>query len=507
MYAAGLRVPVGNLRSRRKSSLAGLSALGQKWVRATARLSGSRKRSKRLVLNVGGTHFEVSKHLLDLYPNTLLGSPEREFFYDFEKNEYVFDRDPQVFRHVLNYYRTGKLHYPEDERLIAYEQDLSFFGIDEQDLGHMISPCCREAYLDKKDALIQFQPLIDQYKPLPEPKCFRESLWYSMENPHRCAFGVAFFYVTMVFIVVSIASNVIETSHCPGPNENQYMFCGQRYPLAFAAIESASALVFTVEYILRLFASPDRWSHMWKAMSMVDLLSILPYYATVCLPKDSDLNGAFVTMRVLRVFRVFKLSRTSHNLRLLGYVLRYCIKDLSFLFFSLVMTMVIFSTILYYVERGGTGTLFTSVPATFWYVVVTMTTLGYGEMVAQSSLGKIVTGLCCVFSVLLLTLPVTVVVSNFNNLYKPEKLKKEGVFSPKRKRCTGPRLGKKEFKMFQAQHKHLLKCMETATDRKLTGLVLRYSYGNELRIDDEDDEIEQDLIKHAGLCPSRGSMT
>ncbi|KAI8507548.1 Potassium voltage-gated channel sub D member 1 [Branchiostoma belcheri] len=405
MYAGALRVPVGNLRSRRKSSLTGLSALGQKWVRATARLSGSRKRSKRLVLNVGGTHFEVSKHLLDLYPNTLLGSPEREFFYDFEKNEYVFDRDPQVFRHVLNYYRTGKLHYPEDERLLAYEQDLSFFGIDEQDLGHMISPCCREAYLDKKDALIQFQPLIDQYKPLPEPTCFRESLWYSMENPHRGAFGVAFFYVTMFFIVISIASNIIETSYCPGPNEDQYMFCGQRYPLTFAAIESASALVFTVEYILRLFASPDRWSHVWKAMSIIDLLSILPYYATVCLPKDSDLNGAFVTMRALRVFRVFKLS----------------------------------------------------------------------------------------------------LVSNFNNLYKPEKLKKEGVFSPKRKRCTGPRLGKKEFKMFQAQHKHLLKCMETATDRKLPGLVLRYSYGNELRIDDEDDELEQDLLKHPGLCPSRGN--
>jgi len=68
--------------------------------------------------------FETWQNTLEKYPDTLLGSNERDFFYEEETGEYFFDRDPDIFRHILNYYRTGKLHFPKAECLTQYDEEL-----------------------------------------------------------------------------------------------------------------------------------------------------------------------------------------------------------------------------------------------------------------------------------------------------------------------------------------------------------------------------------------------
>lgn len=65
---------------------------------------------EKLLINISGRRFETWKNTLEKYPETLLGSSEKEFFLDEETNEYFFDRDPDIFRHILTFYRTGKLH-------------------------------------------------------------------------------------------------------------------------------------------------------------------------------------------------------------------------------------------------------------------------------------------------------------------------------------------------------------------------------------------------------------
>lgn len=98
------------------------------------------------VLSFLGRRFETWRNTLEKYPDTLLGSNEREFFYDEETKEYFFDRDPDIFRHILNYYRTGKLHYPKHECLTSYDEELAFFGI----VPDVIGDCCYEDYRDRK---------------------------------------------------------------------------------------------------------------------------------------------------------------------------------------------------------------------------------------------------------------------------------------------------------------------------------------------------------------------
>ncbi|MEQ2192965.1 Potassium voltage-gated channel subfamily D member 1, partial [Xenoophorus captivus] len=84
------------------------------------------------------------KNTLDRYPDTLLGSSEKEFFYNEDTQEYFFDRDPEMFRHILNFYRTGKLHYPRNECIQAFDEELAFYGI----VPEIIGDCCMEVHLN-----------------------------------------------------------------------------------------------------------------------------------------------------------------------------------------------------------------------------------------------------------------------------------------------------------------------------------------------------------------------
>lgn len=84
------------------------------------------------------------KNTLDRYPDTLMGSSEKEFFYNEDMQEYFFDRDPEMFRHILNFYRTGKLHYPRHECVQAFDEELAFYGI----VPEIIGDCCMEVSLN-----------------------------------------------------------------------------------------------------------------------------------------------------------------------------------------------------------------------------------------------------------------------------------------------------------------------------------------------------------------------
>ncbi|KAG6931493.1 potassium voltage-gated channel subfamily D member 3, partial [Chelydra serpentina] len=103
--------------------------------------------------------------------------------------------------------------------------------------------------------------------------------------------------------------------------------------------------------------------------------------------------------------------------RILGYTLKSCASELGFLLFSLTMAIIIFATVMFYAEKGSSASKFTSIPASFWYTIVTMTTLGYGDMVPKTIAGKIFGSICSLSGVLVIALPVPVIVSNFSRIY------------------------------------------------------------------------------------------
>uniref|UniRef100_A0A3Q3W135 A-type voltage-gated potassium channel KCND1 n=1 Tax=Mola mola TaxID=94237 RepID=A0A3Q3W135_MOLML len=377
-----------------------------------------RGRDGLIMLNVSGTKFQTWRDTLERYPDTLLGSTEREFFFHEESNEYFFDRDPDIFRHILNFYRTGKLHYPRQECISAYDEELAFFGI----IPEIIGDCCYEDYKDRRrenQERIQDDEESDQTNDLVSmDMSFRETMWRAFENPHTSTMALVFYYVTGFFIAVSVLANVVETVPCgTAPNRMKEVSCGERYALAFFCLDTACVMIFTVEYLLRLLAAPSRYKFVKSVMSIIDVVAIMPYYIGLVMTDNEDVSGAFVTLRVFRVFRIFKFSRHSAGLRILGYTLKSCASELGFLLFSLTMAIIIFATVMFYAEKGSSGSKFTSIPAAFWYTIVTMTTLGYGDMVPKTIMGKIFGSICSLSGVLVIALPVPVIVSNFSRIY------------------------------------------------------------------------------------------
>ncbi|XP_063357448.1 potassium voltage-gated channel subfamily D member 2-like [Pelmatolapia mariae] len=419
-----------------------------------------------LVLNVSGTRFQTWRDTLERYPDTLLGSTERDFFFHEETNEFFFDRDPDIFRHILNFYRTGKLHYPRQECIAAYDEELAFFGI----VPEIIGDCCYEDYKDRRrenQERIQDDEDIEQSnEPVSVDMSFRESMWRAFENPHTSTMALVFYYVTGFFIAVSVLANVVETVPCgTAPNRVKVMSCGERYELAFFCLDTACVMIFTVEYLLRLLAAPSRYKFVKSVMSIIDVVAIMPYYIGLVMTDNEDVSGAFVTLRVFRVFRIFKFSRHSAGLRILGYTLKSCASELGFLLFSLTMAIIIFATVMFYAEKGMSGSKFTSIPAAFWYTIVTMTTLGYGDMVPKTIMGKIFGSICSLSGVLVIALPVPVIVSNFSRIYHQSQ-RAEKRRAQKASKEAGQALVCKANPNFEVHHHHLLNCLEKTTNHE-----------------------------------------
>ncbi|CAM4673875.1 unnamed protein product [Lepidochelys olivacea] len=444
-----------------------------------------------LVVNVSGRRFQTWQNTLDRYPDTLLGSSEKEFFYNEDSREYFFDRDPEIFRHVLNFYRTGHLHYPRHECIQAFDEELSFYGI----IPELIGDCCLEEYRDRKKENAERLAEDEEAESatdlsLPPDSTVRQRLWRAFENPHTSTVALVFYYVTGFFIAVSVIANVVETIPCqPPPGRKRQQPCGDRFPLAFSCMDTACVLIFTGEYLLRLFAAPSRCQFLRSVMSIIDVVAILPYYIGLVMPENEDVSGAFVTLRVFRVFRIFKFSRHSQGLRILGYTLKSCASELGFLLFSLTMAIIIFATVMFYAEKGTRSTNFTSIPAAFWYTIVTMTTLGYGDMVPSTIAGKIFGSICSLSGVLVIALPVPVIVSNFSRIYHQNQ-RADKRRAQQKVRLARIRLAKStttnaflQYKRdggledalavrnrstFEQQHHHLLRCLERTTSHDFT---------------------------------------
>ncbi|XP_069501588.1 A-type voltage-gated potassium channel KCND1 [Ambystoma mexicanum] len=460
--------------------------------------SDNKRRSDEiLVVNVSGRKFQTWKNTLDRYPDTLLGSSEKEFFFNEDTQEYFFDRDPEMFRHILNFYRTGKLHYPRHECIQAFDEELSFYGI----IPEIIGDCCLEEYRDRKKENAErlaedTEAEMATDTPLPPDSTFRQRLWRAFENPHTSTMALVFYYVTGFFIAVSVIANVVETVPCrPLPGHIRDLPCGEKFSLAFFCMDTACVLIFTFEYLMRLFAAPSRCKFMRSVMSIIDVVAIMPYYIGLVMPENEDVSGAFVTLRVFRVFRIFKFSRHSQGLRILGYTLKSCASELGFLLFSLTMAIIIFATVMFYAEKGTSKTNFTSIPAAFWYTIVTMTTLGYGDMVPNTIAGKIFGSICSLSGVLVIALPVPVIVSNFSRIYHQNQ-RADKRRAQQKVRLARIRLAKsgttnaflqykhdggleeqgteahalcvKNRSTFQQQHHHLLHCLEKTTCHEFT---------------------------------------
>ena len=201
-----------------------------------------------------------------------------------------------------------------------------------------------------------------------------------------------------------------------------------------------AVIAFTVEYFLRVnvcvvepkYQRPiiGRLKFMMSPMALIDLVAILPYLIPIFFSVDLAVIGG---LRVLRLLRLFKLTRYSQSLRMLGYIVRSKKDYLAVVFCMELVLLVVVASVMHSMEHDVQPEHFGTIPDAMWWAVVTLTTVGYGDVVPMTPIGKMAGGFLAIMGVSLFAVPAGIMAAGFNEqmmMQRERKRKKTKVCCP-----------------------------------------------------------------------------
>lgn len=209
--------------------------------------------------------------------------------------------------------------------------------------------------------------------------------------------GKAFDVVLLILIVVSVLAVMLETV----PS----IFAG--HDQLFWYIELGLTILFTLEYLLRIYATKDSLKYILSFYGIVDLLSILPTYLSFFISGTHYLL-TIRALRLLRVFRILKLSNFMWEGKLLMDAMLASRRKI-IVFMSLVLTIVIIVGSTMYMVEGEINDQFSSIPESMYWAIVTMTTVGYGDISPTTPLGKLLASVLMFMGYAILAVPTGIV--------------------------------------------------------------------------------------------------
>ncbi|MEC7306647.1 ion transporter [Vibrio gigantis] len=177
-------------------------------------------------------------------------------------------------------------------------------------------------------------------------------------------------------------------------------------------IEYTFTALFTLEYLLRLYCSPKPKSYATSFYGVVDLLAILPTYLAIIFPGASFM-GVVRLLRVMRIFRILKLVRYLQDSNILLRSLLMARRKILIFFSTVGILVVIFGALIFVIEGPENG--FTSIPHSIYWAIVTITTVGYGDMVPQTALGKAIASLTMLLGYSILAVPTGIITAELSN--------------------------------------------------------------------------------------------
>jgi voltage-gated potassium channel len=172
------------------------------------------------------------------------------------------------------------------------------------------------------------------------------------------------------------------------------------------ALEIFFTMIFTIEYGLRIYSHPKPFRYLFSFFGLIDLLSILPFYLSFILP-DGHFLVTIRIIRLLRVFRILKLTSFVHHAFALKQALLASLQKITVFMLTIVSLVLIIGTVMYVVEGEANG--FTSIPTSIYWAVVTITTVGYGDLTPQTAIGQIISSIVMIMGYAIIAVPTGIV--------------------------------------------------------------------------------------------------
>ncbi|XP_076106291.1 voltage-gated potassium channel KCNC1-like [Mytilus galloprovincialis] len=399
-----------------------------------------------IIIDVGGTkHKTRMKTLSKIHTTRLARLAERARASG--KREFYFDRHPDLFPYILNFHRTGKLHVPLHVCGPLWKSELDFWKIDDKD----IQKCCWVHYISYEETLemIEHFEKDDRHTRLASQKVpdnakfwqrYRPKLWRGLQDPYSSRASMVYAVISLLVVLVSITVFVLETLpffgaitvHAKNSNvtsddlRKEFDIFDDVSPYdVLLIIDNLCNLFFFTEFLIKLIAAPSKRRYFRSPMSIVELTCLIPYYIAIVIVfahpdpiQVFELIRVLVALRVLRIFRIFIIMKHFLALKILMYTIAASTKELFLLLLVVIIGVLVFASMEYYMEIfSDQASDFDHIPLAFWWALITMTTIGYGDIVPKTALGYIVGSMCAISGVLTIALSVPAIVNNFTLYY------------------------------------------------------------------------------------------
>ncbi len=208
--------------------------------------------------------------------------------------------------------------------------------------------------------------------------------------------GKAFDVLLLVLIIASVIIVSLES----------IVALRRNYLTLFLTMEWVFTILFTIEYILRIYSTPKPLKYVFSFFGIVDLLSIIPTYMSLFIVGSQYLLVVRV-LRLLRIARIFKLTRFINEGQVLSSALRASATKILIFIGTVVLLIVIIGSTMYIIEGAASG--FTSIPTSIYWTIVTLTTVGYGDIAPQTALGQIVASFVMIMGYGIIAVPTGIV--------------------------------------------------------------------------------------------------
>ena len=218
--------------------------------------------------------------------------------------------------------------------------------------------------------------------------------------------GRVFDAVTIILILISVVIQTLETL----PNLTLFSIH------LLSILELTITVVFTVEYALRIYVADRKGKYIFSTFGIVDLLAVLPYYITL-----GGVNLQVLRLlRLIRIVRIFKFAR--YNTAVIRYKLAFkSIKEEAVLFFCATAVLLYFSSVgIYYFEHAAQPEQFKSIIHSFWWAVITLTTVGYGDVYPVTTGGRFFTCVILLIGLGIVAVPTGLIASALSKIRQQE---------------------------------------------------------------------------------------